>query len=304
MLTRNLSHRCGASPLRHRPRSPSAAKPKSGYVDVKWRGTCTTRCKDVGDPLIMLHGGVNPDQFGPNIEALAKTHMVITVHLQGHGQHEGHRSPVPLSRQLADDIAAVRRGDEADERRCARSLVRRRRRASSSRSAIPQLVRQLVIVSEVMKRDGWYPEVVKAFEAMAKDPKKLALETSKSPLAKRYLPNVDFESGVSARSARSRRSTTTGRRMSPPLADCPSCSYSQTADAVRADPHRRALEGARWRQARRGGSMAHNVPGPGRPRDHFRTRPHYRPDEPPTAVGRGRRSVPRGDQQPVTDQFP
>jgi len=28
---------------------------------------------------------VDPDQFGPNIEALAKTHEVIIVHLQGHG---------------------------------------------------------------------------------------------------------------------------------------------------------------------------------------------------------------------------
>jgi pimeloyl-ACP methyl ester carboxylesterase len=166
-----------------------AAKPKTGYVDVNGV-RMYYEIQGRGDPLIMLHGGVNPDQFGPNIEALAKTHKVITVHLQGHGNTKDVDRPYRFE-QLADDIAAF-----AAEMKLTSVDVLGHSFGGGVAIQLairhPQLVRQLVIVGEVMKRDGWYPEVVKQFEDMAQDPKKLASETSKSPLAKRY-PHVNWE---------------------------------------------------------------------------------------------------------------
>src|SRR5437868_9420859 len=39
-----------------------------------------------GKPLILLHGGINPDSFGSNLAELAKGRQVIAVHLQAHGR--------------------------------------------------------------------------------------------------------------------------------------------------------------------------------------------------------------------------
>jgi pimeloyl-ACP methyl ester carboxylesterase len=166
-----------------------AAKPKTGYVDVNGVHMYY-EMQGRGDPLIMLHGGVNPDQFGPNIEALAKTHEIVTVHLQGHGNTKDIDRPYRFA-QLADDIAGL-----AAELKLPSVDVLGHSFGGGVAIQLairhPQLVRRLVIVGEVMKRDGWYPEVIQEFEHMAKDPKKLASETSKSPLAKRY-PHVNWE---------------------------------------------------------------------------------------------------------------
>src|SRR5260370_3026886 len=39
-----------------------------------------------GKPLILLHGGINPDSFGSNLAELAKARQAIAVHLQAHGR--------------------------------------------------------------------------------------------------------------------------------------------------------------------------------------------------------------------------
>jgi hypothetical protein len=39
-----------------------------------------------GKPLVLLHGGINPDSFGRNLAELAKGRQVIAVHLQAHGR--------------------------------------------------------------------------------------------------------------------------------------------------------------------------------------------------------------------------
>jgi hypothetical protein len=39
-----------------------------------------------GKPLILLHGGVNPDSSGGNLAALAQGRHVIAVYLQAHGR--------------------------------------------------------------------------------------------------------------------------------------------------------------------------------------------------------------------------
>src|SRR5262245_41616491 len=44
------------------------------------------RVHGAGKPLILLHGGVNPDSFGSNLAELAKGRQLIAVHLQAHGR--------------------------------------------------------------------------------------------------------------------------------------------------------------------------------------------------------------------------
>jgi pimeloyl-ACP methyl ester carboxylesterase len=39
-----------------------------------------------GKPLVLLHGGIDPDSFGSHLEELAKGRQVIAVHLQAHGR--------------------------------------------------------------------------------------------------------------------------------------------------------------------------------------------------------------------------
>jgi pimeloyl-ACP methyl ester carboxylesterase len=60
-----------------------------------------------GRPLILLHGGLmSSAMFGPLIPALAATHQVISVDLQGHGRTADIHRPIDV-RLMADDIAAL-----------------------------------------------------------------------------------------------------------------------------------------------------------------------------------------------------
>src|SRR5438552_1736608 len=54
-----------------------------------------------GKPLILLHGGINPDSFGSNLAELAKGRQVIAVHLQAHGRTPDTDRP-PLCETSAD----------------------------------------------------------------------------------------------------------------------------------------------------------------------------------------------------------
>src|SRR5690606_25139867 len=59
-----------------------------------------------GEPLVMLHGGVNPsDFFGAPLAAMAEERQVIAIHLRGHGFSTD--ADEPWSYELmADDVAA------------------------------------------------------------------------------------------------------------------------------------------------------------------------------------------------------
>src|ERR1700723_1716950 len=59
-----------------------------------------------GKPLILLHGGINPDSFGSNLAELAKGRQVIAVHLQAHGRTPDTDRPLRCE-TLGDDIAAL-----------------------------------------------------------------------------------------------------------------------------------------------------------------------------------------------------
>src|SRR5215475_7832856 len=80
-----------------------------------------------GKPLILLHGGVNPDSFGSNLAELAKGRQVIVVHLKlGKTDVMGYSLGSGVGLQTA-----IRHQDVVD---------------------------RLVLVSGTMRRDGAYPE--------------------------------------------------------------------------------------------------------------------------------------------------
>src|SRR5437870_11770101 len=59
-----------------------------------------------GKPLILLHGGIDPDSFGSNLAELAKGRHVIAVHLQAHGRTPHTHRPL-RSETMGDDVAAL-----------------------------------------------------------------------------------------------------------------------------------------------------------------------------------------------------
>jgi pimeloyl-ACP methyl ester carboxylesterase len=140
-----------------------------------------------GDPLILLHGGVGGiEMFGPNLQALAKKRKVIAVDFQGHGRTADIDRPL-RSELMADDMAALMKSlgiEKADV--MGNSLGG----GIALQIAIrhPELVRKLVLVSTVFKRDGWYPEIQMAFAQMGPQ---AAQGMKQSPLAQLY-PSVDW----------------------------------------------------------------------------------------------------------------
>ena len=180
----------GAALALFAPVAAIADPPSSGYFDINGLHMYY-EIHGRGDPLIMLHGGVAAsEQFGPNIDALAKTRKVILVHLQGHGNTKDIDRPYRFE-QNADDVAAL-----AAKLKLASTDVLGWSYGGDSAIQLairhPKLVHKLVVVSAPMTSEGWYPEVLDGFSAMRKDPKTLAQTTSKSPLAKQW-PNINWE---------------------------------------------------------------------------------------------------------------
>ena len=60
-----------------------------------------------GRPMVLLHGGLGSgEMFGPVVPALAASHQVVVVDLQGHGRTADIDRPLDV-RLMADDIAAL-----------------------------------------------------------------------------------------------------------------------------------------------------------------------------------------------------
>ena len=60
-----------------------------------------------GEPLLMLHGGVNPaEMFGMPLDEMAKTRQVVAIHMRGHGFSTDTLYPWTYE-EMADDVAAA-----------------------------------------------------------------------------------------------------------------------------------------------------------------------------------------------------
>lgn len=140
-----------------------------------------------GPPLVLLHGGVGGiTMFGPNLPALAAGQAVIAVELQGHGHTADIDRPLRYE-FMADDIAAL-----LAQLKIAQADVLGYSMGGGVAFQIairhPALVRRLVVVAEPVKRAGYFPEVLAAFDHMG--PAAGAV-MKQSPLATMY-PNVNW----------------------------------------------------------------------------------------------------------------
>lgn len=142
-----------------------------------------------GKPLILLHGGIDPDSFGSNLAELSKGRRVIAVHLQAHGRTPDTDRPLRCE-TLGDDVAALvghLNLGEADV--MGYSLGS----SVALQTAIrhPDVVDRLVLVSAPMRQDGYYPEGVAAFNQMEANAAVLGGSVRASPLGQAY-PDVDW----------------------------------------------------------------------------------------------------------------
>jgi pimeloyl-ACP methyl ester carboxylesterase len=142
-----------------------------------------------GKPLILLHGGIDPDSFGSNLSALAKRRQVIAVHLQAHGRTPDTDRPLRCE-TLGDDVAALighLKFGKAD----AMGYSLGSDVALQTAIRHPDVVDRLVLVSGTMRQDGSYPEAVAALNQLEANAVMLGGSVKASPLGQAY-PDVDW----------------------------------------------------------------------------------------------------------------
>lgn len=142
-----------------------------------------------GKPLILLHGGIDPDSFGSNLAELARGRQVIAPHLQAHGRTPDTDRPL-RSETMADDMAAL-----IGHLHLGKTDIMGYSLGASValQTAIrhPDVVDRLVLVSAAMRQDGFYPEGVAAFQQLEANAATLGASVKASPLGKAY-PDVDW----------------------------------------------------------------------------------------------------------------
>ena len=166
----------------------SLAMAKENFADVNGQHIFYS-VQGAGKPLILLHGGIDPDSFGSNLPELAKGRQVIAVHLQAHGRTPDTDRPLRCE-TLGDDIAALighLKLGKADV--MGYSLGADVALQTAIRH--PGVVDRLVLVSGTMRKDGSYPEVVAAFDQLEASAAKLGGSAKASPLGQAY-PDVDW----------------------------------------------------------------------------------------------------------------
>lgn len=142
-----------------------------------------------GKPLILLHGGINPDSFGSNLAELAKGRQVIALHLQAHGRTPDTDRPL-RGETMGDDVAAL-----IGHLKLGKADVMGYSLGSgvALQTAIrhPDVVDRLVLVSGAMRQDGFYPEGVAAFKQLEANAATFGPGVNASPLGQAY-PDVDW----------------------------------------------------------------------------------------------------------------
>src|SRR5258705_230163 len=142
-----------------------------------------------GKPLILLHGGIDPDSFGSNLAKLAKRRQVIAVHLQAHGRTPDTDRPLRCE-TLGDDVAAL-----IGHLKLGKADVMGYSLGSdvALQTAIrhPDVVDRLVLVSGMMRKDGAYPEAVVALNELEANAATIGPGVKASPLGQAY-PDVDW----------------------------------------------------------------------------------------------------------------
>jgi pimeloyl-ACP methyl ester carboxylesterase len=166
-------------------------QPSSEYADINGL-QLYYEVHGEGPPVILLHGGVSASEvFGQVLPELAKTRMVLAVHLQGHGHTKDINRPLRFE-FMADDVAALLAylkipkadvlGYSLGGGVALQTIIRH-----------PAVVNRLVVISAAMKHDGSFPEVNAAFDQMNAHASQVAANIKGSPLGQMY-PEVNWES--------------------------------------------------------------------------------------------------------------
>jgi pimeloyl-ACP methyl ester carboxylesterase len=166
----------------------TSAMPIANFADVNGQHIFYSGF-GAGKPLILLHGGINPDSFGSNLAELAKGRQVIAVHLQAHGRTPDTDRPLRCE-TLGDDVAAL-----IGHLKFGKADVMGYSLGSgvALQTAIrhPDVVDRLMLVSGTMRQDGSYPEVVAAFNQLEANAATIGPGVKASPLGQAY-PDVDW----------------------------------------------------------------------------------------------------------------
>lgn len=164
------------------------AKSDASFADVNGQHIFYS-VHGAGKPLILLHGGINPDSFRSNLAELAEDRQVIAVHLQAHGHTPDTERPL-RSETMGDDIAAL-----IGHLNLGKADVMGYSLGSgvALQTAIrhPDVVDRLVLVSAPMRRDGWFPEGAAAGNQLEANAATLGASVKASPLGEAY-PDVDW----------------------------------------------------------------------------------------------------------------
>jgi pimeloyl-ACP methyl ester carboxylesterase len=164
------------------------AMPNANFADVNGQHVFYS-VHGTGTPLILVHGGIDPDSFGSNLAELAKRRQVVAVHLQAHGRTPDTDRPL-RSETMGDDIAAlIGHLDLGKADVMGYSLGA----SVALQAAIrhPDAVDRLVVVSAAMRQDGFYPEGVAAFKQLEANAATYGPGVKASPLGQAY-PDVDW----------------------------------------------------------------------------------------------------------------
>lgn len=143
----------------------------TGYADVQGARHYFQVLGDLKSgktPLLVLHGSfMSADAMVPLVERFARTRPVIALDARGHGRTPDIAGPMTYE-QLADDAAGVL---AALGVKTADVLGYSMGGTTAIVMAIrhPERVNKLIPVSAPYSHQGWYPEVLKAFEQWSPD---------------------------------------------------------------------------------------------------------------------------------------
>ena len=133
-------------------------KPTTGYAPVNGL-KMYYEIHGTGEPVVLLHGAfmtVSDDNWSVLINELAKTRKVIAVEMQGHGRTGDINRDITYE-NLSDDVAAL-----LDYLKIERADVVGYSLGGgvAMQTAIrhPERVRKVVVMSAVIRRDGWVKE--------------------------------------------------------------------------------------------------------------------------------------------------
>ena len=136
-----------------------------------------------GEPLLLIHGGLGQiEMFGPNLATLAQSRQVIGVDLQGHGRTLLGDREFNLV-DMGNDMAGVLKKlgyDKVDV--LGYSLGGGV--AFQFAAQHPEMVRRLALVSTLLSRDGFYPEILAQQAAIGAE---MVEHMKETPMYKSYV---------------------------------------------------------------------------------------------------------------------